>query len=156
MPRQPRGEEIVKAIRQFLKSSVQDSEPITDGILMDVAKCSRAPFYKYVTKGSQIRREIEEAKALQKETLHVKGHRPAKSDQAAINAELRVENEKLKGALREVEAYVARLISNLLERGVSATVLQSAQTNAMSKPDRRYPSRGRSRSRRKHGRAYYR
>jgi hypothetical protein len=154
MPRQPRGEEIVEAIRQYLKGAAQDSEPITDGLLMGVAKCSRAPFYKYVTKDSQIRREIGDARAQQKKKSRAEGRGPAEPDHAAINTKLRGENEELKVALRGLEAYVARLISNLTERGVSATVLQAAQTDAMSKPDRRYPTRGRSRSRKKHRQVY--
>jgi hypothetical protein len=154
MPRKPRGEEIVEAVRQCLTVAVQEEEPITDGRLMKAAGCSRAPFYKYVTEGSEIRREINAAKALQKSKPRPEGGEPAEPDLVLINKALRRENEQLKVALRGLEAYIVRLISNLSEWGVSPTILQEAQTEPMSKPDRRYPTRGRSRSRKNRRRPY--
>jgi hypothetical protein len=143
MPRQPRGDEIVAAIREYLNEAVKGKERITDGRLMAAAGCSRAPFYRYVTEGSQIRREINDAKKKKR----IDGEEPTESDLLVINRALRKENEDLKSALREVESFTVRLISNLSERGVTPASLQAAHTEAISHPDRRYPGGGRSRSR---------
>jgi hypothetical protein len=151
MPRAPREDEIVAAIREYLKEAVKGKERITDGRLMKAARCSRATFYRYVTPDSQIRREIGDAKRLQKKRPPSDGEEPEDDPWEIIRA-LRKEVEDLKEALRGEAAFTAKFVSNLSERGVWPDVLQAAQTDAMSHPDRRYPGGGRSRSRQNRGR----
>jgi hypothetical protein len=146
MPRPSRENEIVAAIREYLKEAVNGKERMTDGRLMKAAKCSRAPFYRYVTPDSQIRREIEGAKKLQKKGRGPDGEEPEDDPREIVKA-LRKEVEDLKGALREGEAFTVKFVSNLSDWGVPPAVLQAAQTDAMSHPDRRYPGGGRSRNR---------
>lgn len=143
MPYPNRGQEIIAAIRRYLKIARKGSKPITDKSLMAVAECSRKSFYKYVKKGSEIEREIEDARREQGENPGEPedGHRD--SDQ--IIKELREERDQLLEGNRDLLGDYARLIANLKSKGVSDALIQWAQNTPMEKPDRNVSHVGKSR-----------
>lgn len=144
MPRKRREDEILIAIREYLVGAVKRLEPITDERLMEAAKCARATFYKYVTKGSEIDLEIEVACTKQKKYVElVKGcGTPVGDDQ-----DLRKRLKEAKEGNRELLAFIARMTANLITFRVPNEVIQRAQQDAMQHPKRSVSHAGRGRRR---------
>jgi hypothetical protein len=147
MPYRNRGQEIVTAIRKHLKVARRGSEPITDESLMAAAACSRRTFYKYVTKGSEIEREIEAARREQEKNAGGTGDERRDSEQ--IIRELREERDQAREVNRGLLGNYARLIANLKSKGVRDDLIQWAQDAAMEKPDRSVSHASRSRRKRR-------
>jgi hypothetical protein len=144
VPRRPRKEEIIRAIRDYLNTDVNSLEPITDERLMKAANCARATFYKYVTKGSTIEVEINVARIRQEKDAEA-----ARSGKDAIgnDSELRKRLVEAEAGARELLAYIARFTSNLIYHGVQTEVLQAAAQEAMAHPNRSLSYAGRGRRR---------
>jgi hypothetical protein len=143
MPYPNREQEIITAIREHLKVARKGSNPITDESLMEVAECSRKTFYKYVKKGSEIEREIEDA-------WREQGENPGKPEDGRRDSDqiiqvLRKERDQAREGNRELLRDYARLIANLKSKGVSDALIQWAQVTPMEKPDRNVSHAGRSR-----------
>ena len=145
MPQKSREEEIIAAIREHLVNAVKGLDSITDERLMKAAKCARATFYKYVSKGSAIEEEIELARAEQKRYAEsatgregVPGHDPS----------MRKRLEEAEAGNRKLLAYVARMSANLAMYGVPSEIIQAAQEAELPHPDRRFNRTGRGRRRR--------
>lgn len=136
MPRKSRCTEIEKAIREHLKEAVHSMTTITDESLMKIAECSRRTFYKYVTLGSQIQKEIEQARDSQKRHIQSESSVAAHEDPEIIVTRLREEAENAKNGARELIAVQVRFVSNLIDLGVPSSIIDRAQRDAMSKPDR--------------------
>jgi hypothetical protein len=142
MARKSRGTEIIGAIRTYLVDAVKRPEPITDQRLMEVAECGRATFYRYVTKGSEIEREIEAARRKQKQDV----------DAGEEDGE---ELKKLRKRLREAEegnrnllALIVRMTANLnLKYRIPIKVIQAAQSEPLPHPDRSFSHAGKGRRR---------
>jgi hypothetical protein len=147
MPRKSRELEILASIREYLKHAVCGLAPITDDKLMEAANCARATFYRYVAKESQIEGEIETARRQQeKYACGVLGEGQQKDTNHVITEE-RAKRENAEEGTRTLLGYHARLISNLMERGVSMEVLDRAQRAALSMPDRSFSHAGHPRRR---------
>lgn len=144
MPRKSREDEIIKAIREYLVGAVKGLESITDERLMKGAICARATYYKYVTKGSQIELEIEVARARQRKFVEsVNGG----SDPLENDLDLRKRLEKVEKGNRELQAFISRMVANLITYGIPTKVIQRAQREAMLHPMRSYSHAGRGRRR---------
>lgn len=143
MPYPNRGQEIIIAIREHLKVARKGSSPITDESLMAAAECSRKTFYKYVKKGSEIEREIGDARREQEKNRGEPEDGRRNSDQ--LIKELREERDQVKQGNRELLGNYARLIANLKSKGVSDALIQWAQDTPMEKPDRNVSHAGHSR-----------
>jgi hypothetical protein len=102
---------------------------------MFVSNCSRATFYKYVTKGSEIEREIEVARYSQRKYLESLRDDNRDDPQIIISA-LRLDLDAQKEANRQLLANTANFISNLIESGIPISIIQACQERAMSKPNR--------------------
>lgn len=144
MPQPYRGLKIVSSIRDHLKVAIKGLNPITDESLMLVACCSRATFYKYVTHGSEVEREIERARVKQQKYANSK-KQPPRKDHEQIIADLRAGQEQQKEGNRSLLAFHAQVISNLVEMGVPPSVIQEAESRAMTKPNRSMSHAGRGR-----------
>ena len=144
MPRKNREEEIVRAIHEHLTVAVQCLEAVTDRRLMEAAKCAPATFYKYVSRGSIIEREIEAARVKQKRYAEAIKRRGAK-DESNLNSRKRLINAEEGG--RKLLAFIARMTGNLIRAGVPIEVIQKAQQEAMSHPSRSFSHAGRGRRR---------
>lgn len=151
MPQQYRGLKIISTIRDHLKVAIKSLNPITDESLILVACCSRATFYKYVTKDSEIEREIKTARIKQRKYANSKNQPPEK-DQEQIIADLRAGWEQDKEGNRSLLAFHAQVISNLLEKGVPPSVIQEAEGRAMTKPNRSVSHAGSGRGKKNRGR----
>lgn len=140
MPRKSRQEEIVKLIRAYLAGAVKRLEPITDGRVMEAARCARATFYKYVTKGSEVDLEIEAAREKQKKYAELM-KRGDCSGLDELNMHKRL--EEAENGNRELLAFIARMTANLMTCGVPSDVIQRAQREDMPHPNRSYSHAGR-------------
>lgn len=142
MARKSRGPEIVEAIRTYLIDAVKRPEPITDERLIEVTDCGRTTFYKYVTKGSDIELEIEAARREQKKYLEtVEGDEEELKD---LRKRLSVAEE----GNRNLLALIARMTDNLtLKYGIPPKVVQAAQREPLSHPDRSFSHAGKGRRR---------
>lgn len=142
MARKSRGSEIVGAIRTYLVAAVKHPEPITDERLMQVAECGRTTFYNYVTKGSEIELEIEEARRKQKEPDEISEE--DEEELKKLRKRLRVAEE----GNRNLLAMIARMTDNLrLRYGISIKVIQAAQSEPLPHPDRSFSHAGKGRRR---------
>lgn len=142
MARKSRGPEIVGAIRTYLVDAVKRPEPITDERLMQVAECGRTTFYNYVTKGSEIEIEIEEARRKQKEPDEI--GEEDEEELKKLRKRLRVAEE----GNRNLLAMMARMTDNLrLRYGISTKVIQAAQSEPLPHPDRSFSHAGKGRRR---------
>jgi hypothetical protein len=150
MPQRNRGAEIVIGIREQLNHAAAGSESITDTMLMKGVGCSRRTYYKYVTKGSDIRREIVKAQKLQKKIELEDEQIPGRKDLAEENTRLRKKLRETREACRDVLKSFAQFTSNLIDLGVSPKTLQIAMTRPMSKPDRSFSHAGQPRGRQRH------
>jgi hypothetical protein len=142
MPRKNRGPEIIEAIRTYLVDAVKRPKSITDERLMQVAKCGRTTFYKYVTKGSAIELEIEAARREQEENVVIGDG--GVDELKALRKRLRVAEE----GDRNLTAMIARMTANLtLRYGVPIEVIEAAQRDSLPHPDRKFSHAGRGRRR---------
>lgn len=142
MARKSRGPEIIEAIRTYLVDAVKRPEPITDRRLMEVAECGRATFYRYVTKGSDIEREIEAARREQEENVVI-----GVGDVDELKA-LRKRLSVAEEGDRNLLALIARMTANLtLRYGVPIKVIQDAQREPVPHPDRSFSHAGKGRRR---------
>lgn len=144
MPRKSREEEIIKAIRKYLREAMNGLESITDGRLMKVANCARATFYKYVAKGSDIEREIEVARNRQKKYAESLRRR---KDPIGHDPGLGKRLEGAEAGNRELLAFISLMTANLIKYGVPVEVIQASQQDAMPHPDRSYSHAGKGRRR---------
>jgi len=149
MPQINRSTEIILAIREQLNHATTGSEPITDTMLMKNI-CSRKTYYKYVTEGSDIRREIVKAQKLQKEIESENEQGPSGKDLAKENTRLRAQLRQTREACKDVLKSYAQFTSNLIELGVPPRTIQIAMTRPMSKPDRSFSHAGQSRGGQRH------
>jgi hypothetical protein len=139
-----RENEIIESIRKYLVGAVQCPEPITDERLMKAAKCGRTTFYKYVTKGSEIELEIQTARAEQQKYIEsITGGDGDVERKASSRERL----ERAEAGARELLAFFARMTANLQRFGVSAKIIQAAQSEALPHPDRSFSHAGRGRRR---------
>jgi hypothetical protein len=152
MPRRNREAEILGAIRAHLKTAVAGAEQITDRSLMAAAKCSRATFYKYVTAGSEIQREIDAASVKQRKNVARSGRR--RSEPERIIAQLRVELAEAQAGNRHLLGRIAQIAANLKVHGLSAVEVEKVLAAPMPQPDRSVSHAGRSRRGKRH--KYYR
>ena len=150
MPQRNRGAEIIIGIREQLNHAAASSESITDTMLMKGVGCSRRTYYKYVTKGSDIRQEIVKAQKRQQEIESEDEHLPGRKDLAKENKRLRAKLRQTQEACKDVLKTFAQFTSNLIELGVSPRTLQIAMTRPMSKPDRSFSRAGQPRGRQHH------
>jgi hypothetical protein len=150
MPQRNRGAEIILGIREQLNHAATGSGPITDTMLMKGVGCSRRTYYKYVSKGSDIRLEIVKAQKLQKEIELEDEQIPGRKDLAKENKRLRAKLRRTQEACKDVLKIFAQFTSNLIELGVSPRTLQIAMTRPMSKPDRSFSHAGQPRGRQRH------
>jgi hypothetical protein len=144
VPRKKRDDEIIRAIREYLTGAVQGLEDITDRRLMKVAKCAPATFYKYVSEDSVIENEIEAARVKQKRYAETAKRQDGKDDSNSILRERLIEAEE--GA-RKLLAFIAQMTENLARYGVPTELIQRAQREAMSHPNRSLSHSGRGRRR---------
>jgi len=148
MPRKSRGEEIISAICEYLVGAVRGLEPITDERLMEVADCSRATFYKYVTKGSEIELKIERARIEQRKYAASEAD---PEDEAEPEPNWREKFEAANAGNRELLALFVRMKANLTIRyGIPENVVQAALSDAMPHPNRSVSHAGKGRSRKKY------
>ncbi|MCA1565743.1 MAG: hypothetical protein LC803_08925 [Acidobacteria bacterium] len=144
MPRKSRRPEIIESIRAYLPSAEKRLESITDERLMDVAGCGRATFYKYVSEGSEIELEINASRERQKKYVKsVERGDITGGDDIAMRKRLGQAEE----GNRNLLAFIARMTDNLRNYGVPSDVIQSAQQEAMTHPDRSYSHAGKGRRR---------
>lgn len=142
MPRKSRGPEIIEAIRTYLVDAVKRPETITDERLMEVADCGRATFYKYVTKGSEIEREIEAARREQEENVVIADGDV--DELKALRKRLRVAEE----GNRNLLAMIARMTDYFtLRYGIPIKVIQAAQSEPLPHPNRNFSHAGKGRRR---------
>ena len=145
LPRKSRRPEIIESIRAYLPGAEKRLESITDARLMDVAGCGRATFYKYVSEGSEIELEINASRERQKNyAKSVKMGDITGGDDIAMRKRLECAEE----GSRSLLAFIARMTDNLRNYGVPLGVIQRAQQEAMTHPDRSYSHAGRGRRRR--------
>lgn len=144
MSRKKREEEIIGAIREYLKGAVQSSEAITDRRLMKAANCAPATFYKYVSKGSFIEQEIEAARVKQQRYAEA-GKRREGEDESSLNSRQRL--FAAEEGDRKLLAFITQMTDNLVRAGVPIRVIQQAQREAMSHPHRSFSHVGRGRRR---------
>lgn len=144
MPRKSRGPEIIEAIRTYLIDAVKRPEPITDERLMEVANCARATFYRYVSEGSEIEREIQAARAEQQRYIELEKKREG---EIRLEPNLCERVERAEAGTRELLSFVARMTENLLRLGVRAEIIQTAQRDAMPHPKRNFSHAGKGRRR---------
>jgi hypothetical protein len=104
-----------------------------------------------VTKGSEVEREIERARAEQQKYVNSQ-KQPSVKDYDQIIADLKIALNQEKEGNRSLLAFHAQVISNLLERGVSSSVIQDAESRAMSKPNRSFSHAGSGRGKKRRGR----
>lgn len=147
MPRKSRGVEIEGAIREYIRDAVYSDLPLTDEKLMEVAQCSRATFYKYVFDGSTIEREVEQARNRQKKNAGTNKGGSRLSDAEITIKQLREEAKNAKLGAKELAAVQVSFVANLIELGVPPAIVDKAQRDAMSKPDRRVSRAGYPRNR---------
>ncbi len=149
MPHPNRKLEILKAIRTHLRVARKGQKAITDVSLMKAAKCSRKTFYRYVTKGSEIEQEIEDARKEQSKNPGAPVDGSRRRDGNRDSAGLRIELEQAKEGNRELLGKFAQLVDNLKRRGVKDDVIQWAINTPMLKPVRSVSHAGRSRRRKR-------
>ncbi|HEY0100342.1 MAG TPA: hypothetical protein VGB76_15460 [Pyrinomonadaceae bacterium] len=142
MVRKSRGSEIIGAIRKYLIDAAKQPEPITDERLMEVADCARATFYKYVTEGSEIERDIKTARAEQQRYMELKD---TSEDEIRLEPSLRERLERAEAGTRELLALFARMTDNLLRLGIPVEIIQAAQREAMTHPKRNFSHAGKGR-----------
>jgi hypothetical protein len=143
MPRKSRGPEIIGAISTYLIDAVKRPEPITDERLMEVAECGRTTFYNHVTKGSDIKLEIEAARRKQKEYAEI-GEEGEDEKLKRLRKRLNVAEE----GNRNLTAMVARMTENLTMRyGIPSKIVQAALREALPHPDRSFSHAGKGRRR---------
>jgi hypothetical protein len=145
VPRKSREEEIITSVRKYLDVAVSSLEAITDERIMKAAKCSRATFYKYITKGSAIEHEIEVARGNQKRFAEAVKRGNNAGGQVADWRKRFEESERSK---RELLGFNARVTANLIKYGVPIEKIQAAQQDAMPHPNRSFSHAGRARRRR--------
>lgn len=144
MARRSRESEIIGAIRKYLVDAFKHPEPITDERLMEVAKCGRTTFYNYVTKNSEIERDIQKARAEQQRYIELedKGE-----DVIRLEPSVRDSLEQAEAGARELLALFARMTANLTRLGVPIEIIQKAQRESMPHPNRNFSHAGKGRRR---------
>lgn len=145
MPRKKREEEIVKAVREYLTHAEKGLQQITDDRLIKASNCARATFYKYVTEGSMIEREIETARRRQEAYAKALESSGAEVREETTRKRL-VEAEE---GNRKLLALVATMTANLIRQGIPARVIQAAQSDAITHPTRSYSHAGKGRRKRR-------
>lgn len=144
MARKSRESEIIGAIRKYLVDAVKRLEPITDERLMEAAKCGRTTFYKYVTKKSEIERDIQKARAEQQRYIE---QEDKAEDEIRLEPSVRERLERAEAGTRELLALFARMTANLTRLGVPIEIIQIAQREAMPHPNRNFSHAGKGRRR---------
>jgi hypothetical protein len=144
LARKNRENEIIEAIRKYLIGAVERPEHITDERLMEAAECARATFYKYVTGGSEIERDIHTARAKQQRYIELKKER---EEEIETEPSLRERLDRAEAGTRELLALFTRMTENLLRLGVRVEIIQTAQREAMPHPKRNFSHAGKGRRR---------
>jgi hypothetical protein len=144
LARKSRESEIIGAIRKYLIGAVKRLEPITDERLMEAAKCGRATFYKYVTKDSEIERDIQKARTEQQQHIELGNNG---EDEVRLEPSIRERLERAEAGTRELLALFARMTANLIRLGVPIEIIQIAQREALPHPNRKFSHAGKGRRR---------